>query len=228
LPLKEQAGKLDTLDLAADQGLVELCHIVIYPEGYAAAEFNFSGPRIKRLSDYLYAKHNELNDKVTFLPLFQRDIVSLVEQMATINLMELTGQPGSASLLKEADQGLSDAVKTLGRVGAEKTVRLGLFSDGGHKSKLHTLAIRLAKVIRANRAEAEATLRKLRVQGFNTEGKIDAVDLLEQHLISFKLIERVREDSKALSSESAYKQIDAAYEQLKDKLEEASVGQELF
>jgi hypothetical protein len=59
LPTKERAGKLEPLDLAVDEGLVELCHIIIYEDGFVAAEFNFEGPRIGRLGEYP-TKRNQL------------------------------------------------------------------------------------------------------------------------------------------------------------------------
>lgn len=228
LPLKEQSGKLEHLGLAINEGLVELCHVVIYPNGYAAAEFNYAGPRIKRLSDYLYSKHNELKDRVQFWPLLQRDIISLVAEMPTITVVELVGQPSSASLLRQADQGLSDAMKTLGQVGADKSIRLALTSDHSGDSKLHRLSNRLAQMISKHLLPARDQLRTLRVKGYNNLGKVDIIDLLEQHLVVFKAIERDSPDSKAVSSEAAYAQIDAAYEQLKDQLDRAAAGKELF
>lgn len=228
LPLKEQAGKLEHLQLAIDQGLVEMFHMVIYREGFAAADFNFSGPRVSRLSDYLFAKRNELDEKVVFHPLFQRDIVSLVERMPVVQWLEISGKPTASAILAQADQGLGQALKTLGEAGAEKAVRLGLGTERGHHSKLQQLALELAKVVTKQISYAKDELRVLRVKGVNERGKIDAVDLLEQHLVVFKVIERLSLESRALSPESAYLQIDAAHDELLDQLENAAMGTELF
>lgn len=228
LPLKEQSGKLEQLDLAIDQGLVEMCHVVVYEAGYAAAEFNFSGPRMKRLSEYLFMKRNELKEYVRFLPLFQRDIVSLVENLAAVSWLEITGQPTSADLLGRADTGLGNALKTLGEVGADKSIRLALSTDKGHDSPLQKLSVALAKLVSQSRGQAEEELRKLKVKGFSRDGKIDAVDLLEQHLVCFKAIERMHPESKALSSEAAYSQIDQAFQELHQELKNAAHGEELF
>lgn len=228
LPLKELSGRLEQLDLAAEQGLVELCHVVIYDDGHAAAEFNFSGPRIRRLSDYLFAKRNELKEQVIFRNLFQRDVISLVEKMSAITWLEIAGQPSAAALLSEADRRLGGALDSLGQVGADKLVRLNLGTDRGHNSRLQKLSVLLAQLVHRNRGEANEHLKTLKVRGVNSRGAVDAVDLLEQHLVSYKPIERLNPESRALSSDSAYRQIDAAYEELRDILIEAAVGQELF
>ena len=224
LPTKERAGKLESLDLAVDQGLAELCHLVIYEDGYVAAEFNFDGPRVTRLGEYLYAKRQKLTTKPKFLPLFQSDVLSLVRGMPVVNLLELKGVPRAASLLAKADQHLGQAYATIGDVGANKSIQLVMAGENYPESRLKNLAVRLAGLSRHLDRDVRYDMTKLSVRGFTADGRIDEVDLLEDHLIAVKTFERQDAKGKAISSNSAYEQIDAAFYERRSKLEGAIEG----
>lgn len=228
LPTKERLGKLEALDLAIDEGLVELCHVIIYDDGFVAAEFNFEGPRIKRLGDYLYAKRQQLSTRPNFLPLFQRDILALVQGMPVIKLLELKGRPSAATLLAKADQNLGHAYGALGNLGANESIELGLSAENRPESKLKELSVKLASLVKSNRGDVGDEMRRLRVRGFTSAGRIDEVDLLEDHLIAVKTIARQEKKGKALSQSSAYEQIDAAYRERRDELHDAVAGRRFF
>ncbi len=67
-------------------------------------------------------------------------------------------------------------------------------------------------------------MTKLSVRGFTADGRIDEVDLLEDHLIAVKTFERQDAKGKAISSDSAYEQIDAAFYERRSELEGAIEG----
>jgi len=70
-------------------------------------------------------------------------------------------------------------------------------------------------------------VNKLTVSGITSEGKFDEVDLLEDHLIAVKQFEKQSKKDKAVSSISAYRQIEAAFEERKGELGGATVGRML-
>lgn len=224
LPTKELRGKLETLGLEADAGLAELMHVVIFADGYVAAEFNHDAPRINRLGVYLFSKKNKLATKPVFRPLFQKDVVSLVKGMVTVDFLELTGKPDAQYLLAEADKTLAKAYESIGALGANKTIQLGLRAQPRHDSKLRELGNKLARLAFENPWEIRHSVSKLKISGVASEGRIDCVDLLEDHLITSRKFERVSDKDKAVSSASAYSQIVSAYEEKRTLFAEAAVG----
>lgn len=224
LPTKERSGKISPLDLAVDEGLLELCHIIIYDDGFVAGEFNFEGPRMTRLAEYLFEKRQALMEKLTFLPLFERDILALVEAMATIKLLELKGEPNAEMLLAEADRDLASAFGAMVRLGATETVAIELSGKSAPKSRLRGVVTKLAKLAKNRPSIVRDGLKTLRIKGFNAQGRVDFVDLLEDHLVSVREFDRLQEDSKGIDSEAAFEQIDMAYRERKDDLSNAVVG----
>lgn len=227
LPTKELGGKLEELGLAADEGLNELMHIVIFDDGYVAAEFNFDAPRINRLGPYLYNKRNKLNVKPVFLPLFQRDILQVVRDMSAINFLELKGKPDARNLLQEADKDLASAYGTIADLGADRSVELGLRAQKHPDSRLKKLSAKVAQIAQQYPWDVRTTMSKLRVTGVNAEGKFDVVDLLEDHLIVVKQMERGSRKHKAVQAASAYKELIQAYRDKKEELAGAVVGRML-
>jgi hypothetical protein len=227
LPTKELGGKLEELGLAAGEGLAELMHIVIFEDGYVAAEFNFEAPRISRLGPYLYNKRNKLTTKPVFLPLFQRDILQLVRDMPAISFLELKGKPDAKSLLEQADGDLAGAFGTIADLGADRSVELGLRAQKQPDSKLKKLSAKLAHLAQRYPWDVRTTMTKLRITGITTEGKLDVVDLLEDQLIVVKQMEKASRKHKAVLPASAYKELIVAYREKKDELGSAIAGRML-
>lgn len=224
LPTKELGGKLESLSLETDAGLAELMHVVIFGDGYVAAEFNFDAPRVKKLGEYLFAKRNALESKPVFLPLFQRDVLALVKAMPTIEWLELTGKPHAQRLLQEADEDLGQAYGTIGALGADKSISLALHAQKRPEGRLKKLTTALARVTQSRTYDVRESITKLKIRGVSSEGKIDLVDLLEDHLVAVKQVEKVSKKDKAVSSASAYRQIIVAYEERKTEFADAAIG----
>jgi hypothetical protein len=227
LPTKKHGGKLEALNLEAEAGLAELVHVIIFADGYVAAEFNFEAPRMKRLGAYLYEKKYKLPTKPTFLPLFQKDILQLVQAMPAINFLELKGSPDAQYLLSEADKNLGNAYGTIGSLGADRSIELSLRAQKQPDSKLKKLCVRLAHVAQSQPWEVRTSVTKLKVKGITAEGKFDEVDLLEDHLIAVRQFEKISNKDKAISSESAYREMMDAYDERRSDFASATAGRML-
>lgn len=224
LPTLEKGGQISPLEIEDDAGLLEACHVIIYQDGYVAAEFNFDGPRIKALGEYLFAKRNELQEKPVFRPLFQRDIVELVERMTTVQLLELRGEPYADGILGEADRDLAAAYSTIRDLGANKSVGLRLSAEQRPDSRLRQLAKRLVRLVALKPGDVREKVKVLQLKGFTAEGRADEVDMLEDHLIATRTIERQTKKSKAVLSSAAYAAIDDAYKQHRNEFSKAVIG----
>ena len=56
LPLLEDRGRMNELDLDATTGLLEPIHVMMFPDNVVGAEYNHYGPRITSLGQYLSDK----------------------------------------------------------------------------------------------------------------------------------------------------------------------------
>jgi hypothetical protein len=148
LPQIEHVGNLETLAIDDEAGLVDLSHIVIFSDGFVAAEWNADGPKLKQITPYFVEK-GKLNDPPSFLPLLERDIVETLAKLKSVRVLEVEVPPDTAELAKEADKSLYDAIKAMESLGATKRVGLKLTADN-NSPKLLKLANKLASMIKNN------------------------------------------------------------------------------
>jgi hypothetical protein len=74
LPRVEKGGRIDPLGIPSDAGLVEITHVVFFPNNIVGADFNFYGPRVPRLGLYLHTLCPGQCPPLTLLPLLKGDI----------------------------------------------------------------------------------------------------------------------------------------------------------
>lgn len=224
LPTKESSGKLEDLGLHPDQGLAETTHAIIFANGYVASEFNAEAPRLKKLGDYLFAKKSSLVERPIFLPLFQKDVIALIEATKIISTLELNARPQASALLAQADEDLASAFEANRRLGANKTIHWILRAENHQEGGLWKLARRLARLVVSERHDAIENIRTLRVKGHAVGKQLDEIDLLEDHLIAVKQFERSSERSRALAPDLAYAKLEEAYNERREELSLANAG----
>jgi hypothetical protein len=225
LPDIEREGQLKTLELQEDEGLIDVCHVVIFADGHAAAEFNHDGPRISKLGPYLYDKGQGLPAAPKFLPLFERDIVEVVAQLDSVRVLEIDVPPDAIELVREADDNLAAAIDATARAGATKRVGLTLTAESG-SVKLRGVASKLASLVKSKPLERDR-LNTIKATGFI--GGVSGpryVDILEDKLVVAELFPRTSARSRSIEKDSAYGLIERAYRERKDKLAAAAVANE--
>lgn len=223
LPDVERGGNLKALELQEDEGIIDVCHLIIFEDGHVAAEFNHDGPRIEKLGMYLFEKGGNLPTAPKFLPLFERDIVEVVAKLDHVRLLEFEVPPDSVTLLKEADRDIATAVDATRRAGASKKIGLTLSADPG-TTALKTLARRFAQFIASNSRNREA-FDSLKAVGYAEGSPVSRyVDILEQKLVSGELFPRNSTRSRSIQSDRAFDLIEKAYSDRRDKLPFAAVS----
>ncbi len=227
LPDIEREGQLKTLALREDEGLIDVCHVMIFEDGHVASEFNHDGPRLVKLGPYLFDKGANLPTAPRFLPLFERDIVEVVEKMGSVRVLELDVPPDTAQLIREADDNLAAAVEASAKAGASKKVGIALTSDLG-TTTLQSLTAKLAMLIK-RRPQDRERFKTLKATGYISGSTVPRyVDILEEKLVSGEIFRRRTARSRSIDSAQAYQIIEAAYEAKRDKLHAAAVANELW
>lgn len=224
LPDVERAGTLTTLELEEDAGLIDVCHIVIFPDGHVAAEFNHEGPRIRKLGEYLYLKGKHLPTIPRFLPLFERDIVSVLNELDTVRILEIAVPPDTSALIRQADRNLADAIAASEKAGSSEKVSLELVGNSNSGPQLRDLGRRLAELIKGNPRDRER-FNTLKVSGYVHGSKLRRfVDILEEQLVSGEMFSRNAPKSRSLESDFAYSVIEKAYQFKREKLAAAATS----
>ena len=224
LPTKELGGRLSSIELEENAGLADLVHVIIYRDGWVAAEFNGDGPRVKRLGEYLFAKRQSLTERPEFLPLYRRDILKIVENVTAVRLLELSGKPDAGELIAQADVTLGGAYKQLKLSGANKLIHLMLTAEDQPDSRLRAICRALAVLVHSKPGFVKDEITKLKIEGFDSNGTKQLVNLLDEFLISTKYIAREEGKAKALSTDDAFRKIDEAFNENVADFETAIVG----
>lgn len=223
LPDVERAGNLKPLELQEDEGIIDVCHLIIFEDGHVAAEFNHDGPRIEKLGMYLFEKGGNLPTAPRFLPLFERDIVEAVTKLDHVRVLEVEVPPDAVALLEEADHDVASAVDASRRAGASKKVGLTLSAEPGTVT-LKALARRFAEFVKANPRNRGAFL-SLGAVGYAEGSAVSRyVDILEQKLVSGEIFPRTSARSRSIKSDRAFELIEKAYLDRRDKLAAAAIG----
>ena len=89
LPAVEYLGALTDLDLRPEEGLVEHIHIRFFPNNIVAADFNFYGPRVQKLTQYLAAIVPNAGPAVEFAPLYRKSGVDALYGLRDLHSFNL-------------------------------------------------------------------------------------------------------------------------------------------
>jgi hypothetical protein len=219
LPVVEKAGDVTPLELDDEAGLMDSSHLVIFPDGVVAAEFNQDAPRIRRLGSYLFFKARaNLRSAPRFLPLFQRDVLAELEAFPAITILELEAHSADTELVAEADEHIGAAFRACRSAGATRRASLTLNAGRSPGLSLKNLARKLF-----SHPSSREGLRKLRVVGGSGEAR-KPLDMLEEYLITTQSFVRRDQRSKAIVAEDAYRVLERAYEENRHKFPDAATA----
>ena len=198
VPQIEQAGDLSQLDLQEDQGLADISHIILFDDGYVAAEWNPEGPKLASLGGYIFEK-GKLNTAPRFLSLLERDIVEVVKSLTSVKVLEVDLPPSAIDLADDADQNLAGAIRATTEMGATKHTSLTLTAENP-TTKLRDIAARLATLMKV-RPQEGSQVRILKVRGFHQGSKLASyIDILESKLVSGAYLPRSSDRSRSVKS----------------------------
>lgn len=222
LPQQEHDGDLDPLGIPQDSGLAEQIHVRFFPDNVVGSEFNFYGPRISKLRDYIREKVGGGYQAVRIQPLIRPDVMAQLEQFGDVRLLDLRIKTSFIEAMREADESLAAAFRAAEQVGEPRQVAIQLqpepYGRHGIGSRVMDIVKRLA---RHSDVQSEAT--RFKVKGHNTEtDKVETVDVLKDKLVAEKRMVRQEERTRALAPSSAYAAIEEAYHELEDQIRRAA------
>ena len=200
LPLVEDRGRLADLEIPDNSGLVEVTHIVVFEDNIIGADFNFYGPRVGRLGQYLRAKCLGLCGPVAFEPLLRRDVEAALRRLRSVRLFHLKIRSSYAPSMAKVNEDLAATFEAASRVGGVEEVELTLtpkrYSRGSRLSGLLRTTLSLA-----GDPDLQEAASIFKVRGPRTDtGELAEVDILRDQLIAEEQIMRHTKRGAALMS----------------------------
>ena len=106
LPDVEEGGNITPLGILDQQGLVEMVHIVFFPNNIVGAEFNFFGPRISRLPGYFRVKCGDHLPPIKFAMLLRQDAQAQLANVQAIRIAQIRLHRAHYDLVRQADENI--------------------------------------------------------------------------------------------------------------------------
>ena len=221
LPLVENEGEISPLEIARGAGILDWSHMILFPDGVIAAEFNRDAPRIARLGEYLSFKSRGLLPSAPrFYPLFQRSVLEELENFQNVTALEVEALTTDSDAIAEADRNLGDAFAACRKAGKVKKTRLVLKAVRETDNDLRGLARRLF-----TNASSREALTVLKATGRTPFGR-KPLDMLEEYLISSEDFVRLDDRSRAIATNHAFIVLERAYEKNRARLASAATANE--
>jgi hypothetical protein len=214
LPLVEENGPPQPLELGEDAGLYEPIHAIIFENGIIGAEYNHFGPRLPRLSDYLQAKFPDHVDNVEILPLMKPGIESEVERMGGIRMFRLKLNKDIVSYAQRLDSSIYDMFNAAMAVNNQiEDVEVILRAKPRHYFDMDEVKRKIPLWLTSS--EAQSGIEKFQVDALDNEiGKTGSFDLLMNYIRSDKRVVQLDPRYRCVNSASMYGRIIEAYGEL--------------
>lgn len=223
LPQVEDDGVLSPLFVSTNSGLADQIHVVFFSDNIVGADFNYYGPRISRLAEYMNKKAHEFFPQfICFQPLLRQDLIKKLNNFQDIRLFNLKLHTSYANLVRQADESLYGALDAARKAGLSADMEI-ILRPARHAKDFPSDKLLAAAKELVNSGSLRGAASRFVVRGTNQEtGLIEQMDLLNDKLISKKRIVCLNERSRELDSQSAFEAIEEAYEELYPQLREAA------
>ncbi len=212
LPELERNGNMSPLPIPIDSGLGEKIHIMFFGR-YAAADFNFYGPRATGLATYFALKAKGIGPKIRLQQLVKGKAVEELKRLDGITVARFKFHESALRLVERADESLAAAFRATIDVSNADELELIL----RRKRKRGVTRYLSADVLRGIRELAKIPdtyeeFDQLVAEGVSkTTADKQEVDVLSDQLILKRKMIRMNKRSRAVQSESAFEEIESAF-----------------
>lgn len=222
LPQIFHQGNLADLEIPEEYGLAECVHLVFFPENIVGLEYNYRGPGLARISEYLHKKSQNASPQVPeFEQLVERDAIEKLKHMRIVRKFRLKVRESLFSSAEQADQSLAEAFRAARELGHPKEIELILsVGHAGREESLGSRVINLAQTI-IRLKDMNNDVISGEIKGRSDTGKPEVVDLLSAKLVAEKAIPRRGGRTSAPHRDLVYAAIEEAYNDFKDQFPDA-------
>lgn len=223
LPQIEDAGAFIPLSITDRQGLVEIAHLIFFPNNIVGAEFNFYGPRVNRLAQYLQERFPDELPPIAFDILLRQDIQEQLQRQRELKLVRLRLHRSHFALVDQArTEGVFSALRTTEQDTDAPVVELVLKTEAYSRESLSARILNAVKAL-AGVPEIKESAEVFKIRSREHVGEpFRDLDLLEDHLITTREIPSMPGRHRVIEAGSMFAAIDDAYRELQPALERAA------
>ncbi|MDR2821539.1 MAG: hypothetical protein LBV53_01120 [Mycoplasmataceae bacterium] len=210
LPLVEESGKTEPLEIKSTQTLYEPMHFVIFNHNIIGAEYNSYAPRISSLEDYIINKAGSFVDTIEIIPLVNEDISKIIANMGNIKKFSFAVHKNRLQHIEELDKNMVDGIKKLGESTESDIIEVIIRPKKHHKKSISLNFLDKLPNFLSNHSDTVDTC-KFKAEDISNENKIEIFNLLNNFVFSKKIVETISENQRHVNSDSVFKSIISAY-----------------
>jgi hypothetical protein len=217
LPEVEDTGNRAPLPLAPQQRLLETTHVMLFRDGIAGAEFNFYGPRIFKLRDYLADKFPDL-PPIRLDPLTDRRVTEKLRDLETITMVKMRIHRDYLDLLQQSQRSLAEALDALQVMSNAPVIEISWKQEDYRRDSLGQRARDFVNSL-VGPAMVREVADQLQVRGRDARiGRTKTFDFLRDQFVYAAKVILQDDRSRAVNSFAMFQAIESAYNTMRDDL----------
>jgi len=220
LPTLDDRGAISHLAIGATQNVLETTHIVFFENNIVGAEFNFHGPRVFRLSNYLAEKFPSW-PRIRLHPLLNQDAQELLNHMEDTRFVRLRVNTSNLDLLPKARRSLKDSLEAQAHEVGSPVIEVAWRQSDRVRQPLPTKALNFVRsLVGLENIQEVADIFQARGLDDRTD-RVEMFDFLKDKLVFSRQVTPFERGSRAVDATSMYSEIEIAYNQHREDLERA-------
>jgi hypothetical protein len=213
-------------EMAEEQGISENSHMVFFPNNILGLEYNYRGPGIGRLEEYLRKKAPIPESKVSFNPLLNRDFEEQLERLGDVR--EVRVRVSHRQVEEANSQGINpeedDPYKVLESMKDFEEAGEYEIAWKSRSRSQETIPSRFLSVARSylRRYDTEDRGAMLVIRGHDEEGHMQRINVLNERLVFQETAFKLRPADRGVIADSAFQAIEKAYRDNREMIERAA------
>ncbi len=220
LPQLESSRELSPLRLENNQGLANVTHFVLFNTNVVGVEFNFYGPRISKLKNFLKLFYEDQYSLEIRL-MTSEDILEKIKKYGEIYSVDVQIRREVSHLMEKSDNPLFHIFKTIRQTTPADVLRFSGQIDKKKRDEksFKTMIDPVLKKEYLDNPEFMDGMEIFKIKAKNKEtDRIDDIDVLKDRLTETKAIKPIDTNHKAVDSNSMFNAIIEAYDDLKTEI----------
>jgi len=219
LPLVEENGPPQPLQLAENAGLYEPIHAIVFENGIIGAEYNHFAPRLPKLSEYLLSKFPNYIDNVEIAPLMKPGVESQIARMGEVKVLRLKLNKDIISYARDLDTNLFDAFNAMRAINNQiEDVEIVLRAKPKHSFNLDDVKRNVSRWLRNSEVQRGVETFRLRAIDMDLCGARD-FDLLQNYIRADKQVVQLDPRYRCVNTNSMYSKIIESYNELRPDID---------
>lgn len=215
-----------TFDMAEEQGISENSHMVFFPNNILGLEYNYRGPGIGRLEEYLRKKAPISETRVSFNPLLNKDFEEQLERLEDVRevRVRVSNRQVEGANSQEINPEEDDPYKVLENMkdfGEAGEYEIAWKSRSRSRESIDRRFFSVARSY-LRRYDTEDNSAMLVIRGHDEEGHLQRINVLNERIVFEETAFKLRPGDRAVISDSAFQAIERAYRDNREVIERAA------